>query len=981
MRLFRKIFNRENNRYARTAVTGLVTLLLAVLVLVCNLTLTPQQVNTSYFLSLSILFLYVMLMYFFSGTLMRVLTIATRLKYHRTLKFVLMLAYILVMRFLTISVHRPRLLFQTMFFTSQGYLENFYAESIGVLFVDVCIYLSLAVFGTRYFADYSRTFISRQRKTAGLVLLAELFVVLALSTLVPYIVGRFASWGRFELNPCNMMNFDGNSIMFTFIVFGLGLGYSLLLKKILGTVFRYFQRRPMPAILFLSGAFALDVLFCVLLKRFFFGFPVWIWLVVVAAHLVVSLFWMRFERQNYRFFIVLGKLLIFSFITAILISYQLQKRDGEIRNELVKNLIVTTPVKNPFNYAGTQEDTVKVDRFFAGVYSDQTLPIGYAWVVKSERHLDREAIMRHPDETAQTSFAYYADGRLVDQYGGFDYLMNVKAYLDDIRYDSKHSCIIANNFRHFFYPISPNEMVVVSYRITSQFSLLAAFSFYFIAYILFYVMVVLVGRPFIRMARPLSLYNNLLWSGMLLLLIVGGALSVLSIYHSISRWSGDRAGLVKVKIGKVESDLNRSFGQLEQVRVSRSEQEVDSLLSALYKQYDLLVSVYDTNGRMLYSASTDLIAQPREMPAGVLAMMQSGYSYYRVKESTDYKNILCIYKVIQDDRGSVVGYLSGADIRNRYAALIKISNLITKHLYFFAWLILLSLASSFLIYFIIYRSMGALGSSMRKRNRPYSPIRLDWEVNEEIGALIQEHNQMVDELRANAVQMAKSEREAAWREMALEVAHEVNNPLTPMRLKMQLLQKAWLSNRPDIGIRIGEATDEVIRQTDALAEVADTFSEFASSQVGTNTDNDLRKLLLELVDELSGFVPATYNLHIGPRTEYRALIDRNLFRQMVRNLVRNAYHSRPASGRLSVTLTLDDDEDAAFWLMTFAANDCGLDLTGDEDVFSIRFSSVNCGHSLCLPIVKNIVVSFNGEIAFETSRESGTKFAIKIPKL
>ena len=217
--------------------------------------------------------------------------------------------------------------------------------------------------------------------------------------------------------------------------------------------------------------------------------------------------------------------------------------------------------------------------------------------------------------------------------------------------------------------------------------------------------------------------------------------------------------------------------------------------------------------------------------------------------------------------------------------------------------------------------------------------------------------------------------------MALEVAHEVNNPLTPMRLKMQLLQKAWLNGRSDIGNRIVETTDEVIRQTDALAEVADTFSEFASSQVGTNTDNDLRKLLLELVDELSGFVPATYNLHIGPRTEYRALIDRNLFRQMVRNLVRNAYHSRPASGRLSVTLTLDDDEDAAFWLMTFAANDCGLDLTGDEDVFSIRFSSVNCGHSLCLPIVKNIVVSFNGEIAFETSRESGTKFAIKIPKL
>lgn len=737
----------------------------------------------------------------------------------------------------------------------------------------------------------------------------------------------------------------------------------------------------MPAILFLSGAFALDSLFCVLLKRFFFGFPVWIWLVVVAAHLVVSLFWMRFERQNYRFFIVLGKLLIFSFITALLISYQVQKKDGEVRNELVKNLIVTTPVTNPFNYAGTQDDTVKVDRFFSGVYSDQTLPIGYAWVVKSERHLDREVIMRHPDETALSSFAYYVNGRLVDLYGGFNYQMDVNSYFDDIRYDEKHSCIIANNYRHFFYPVSENEVIVVSHRLTSQFSLLAAFSFYFIIYIIYYVMILLVARPFIRMARPLSLYNNMLWSGMLLLLVVGVALSALSIFHTISRWSDDRAGFVKVKIGKVQLDLNRSVGQLTQVRNSRSVQEMDSLLSVLSKQYDLLVSVYDINGRMLYSASTDLIAQPREMPDDVMEMMQSGYSYFQTREVTDYKHILCIYKVLQDERGEVVGYLSGADIRNRFATYLKISNLITKHLYFFAWLILLSLIASFLIYFIIYRVIGALGNSMRKRNRPYSPIRLDWEVNEEIGALIQEHNQMVDELRANAVEMAKSEREAAWREMALEIAHEVKNPLTPMRLKMQMLQKAWLNSRPDIGNRIGEATDEVIRQTDVLSEVSDTFLEFAMSQAGVNTDNDVRKELIELVDELPGFVSANYELHVGPRPEYRALIDRNLFRQMVRNLVRNAYHNRPEHGRLNVILSLGDDEDPAFWLMTFAANDLGLDRTAETDVFSVKFSSVNCGYSLCLPIVKNIVVSFNGEISFENDRDSGTKFFIKIPKL
>lgn len=981
MEFFKKIFRKENNRYTQPMITGFVTLLLAAVLIVFRHTLSPQQVNASYFWSVSILFLYVMLMYFFSCTLVRVLTIATRLKYHRTLKFALMIAYILVMRLLTISMHRPWLLFQTMFFTQQGYLENCYAESIGVLFIDVCIFIALAVFGTRYFADYRRPLVTRHRRTMGFVLMAELLFLMALSALVPYMVGRFVAWGCCELNPCNMMDFDGNSVMFTFIIFGLGYGVSLLLNKILGTVFRYFQRRPLPAILFIGGAFALNVLLCVVFKRFFFGFPVWIWLLFVAAHLVLSLLWMRFERQNYFFFIVLGKLMVFSFITAILISYHVQKEDGAARQQLVENLITTTPVTDSFFDGEKQDDTVTVDRFFSGVYSERTLPIGYAWVVKSDRHLDRETIMRYPKETALTSFAYYLDGRLVDQYGGFDYLLDVDSYLDDIRYDTRHRCIIANNYRHFFYLVSENEMIIVSHRLTSQFSLLAAFSFYFIVYILYYVLTLLIGRPFIRIEKPLSLYNRMLRYSLFLLLILGGLMGNLSIFHIINGWENDRAGLVKVKIGKVQMDLNRSVGQLTQVKGRRSVQEMDSVFSVLSKQYDLLMSVYDVDGHILYSSTTDLFEPPKEIPDFVMEEMQEGNSYSRTKDLTDYMDILRIYKVVLDERGEVVGYLSGADIRNRFSNDIKVSNLITKHLFFFAWLILLSLVSSFLIYFIIYRSMGVLGDSMRKRNRPYSPIRLDWEVNEEIGALIQEHNQMVEELKANAVEMAKSEREAAWREMALEVAHEVNNPLTPMRLKMQLLQKSWSNNRPDIGKRIGEATDEVIRQTDALSEVADTFSEFAMSQAGVNTDTDVRKVLIELSDELPGFVPASYELHVGTRPEYRALIDRNLFRQMVRNLVRNAYHNRPEHGRLNIILTLGDDEDTAFWLMTFFANDRGLDITSDADVFSVRFSSLNCGHSLCLPIVKNIVVSFNGEISFETSPETGTKFFIKIPKL
>ena len=977
MDFFKKIFRKEESRYAETVVPGAVTLLLAAIAAVCSLTLPPQLVNASYPLSTAILFLYVMLVYFFSCTLVRVLTIATKLKYHRTLKFALMIVYILVMRLLTISLHRPRLLFQTMFFTPQGYLENFYAESTGVLFIDVCIFLALAVFGTRYIADFRRAFVLRHRKSAGVMLALELFVVLALTTLVPYNVGLFSAWGRFELNPCNMMNFDANTFMLIFILFAFAFGSSLLFNKVAGAVFRYFQRKTLPSLLFIAGIFALNFLFCVVCKSLFFGFPVWLWQLFLFAHIVISLLGMRHERRNYRFFIVVGKILVFAFITASLVLYQGQKRDGEARKQLVDKLVVST---QGLTVGGEPQGDAE-DVFSGGVYSERVLPIGYAWVVKSARHLDRQVIMSHPDETALTSFAYYVDGRLVDLYGGFDYMLDLDSYLDDIRFDTKHSCLIANGYRHFVYPVSEGETVIVSHRLTSQFSLLAAFSFYFIVYMLFYALTLLVVRPFIRMARPLSLYNNLLWLVIFLLMIVGVGMSTLSIHYSYNRWENDRAGLIKVKLGKVERDLYRASRRMNLPSPCVENVGMDSVLEKLLGRYDLFIAVYDTEGRRICRAYTDLAVQSKVLSASVLASMRNGNSYCRTRECTDYRDVFCLYKVIMDGRGEVLGYLSGADIRNRYTNNIKMSDLITKHLHFFGWLILLIIVTSGLIYVIIYRSMGGLEMAMRRRNRPYSPIRLDWEVNEEIGALVREHNEMVDELRRNAVQMAKSERETAWREMALEISHEVRNPLTPMRLKMQMLQKVLLSGSPDLRRRIIEATDEVIRQTDTLAEVADTFSEFAGSQAGVNEDTDIRKVLAELADELPGLVHAHYDFRFGPLPEYRALVDRRLFRKMITYLVKNSDHNRMEHGRLEVTVMLDESDEAAFWLLSFAANDRGLDHTDEASVFTVKFSHENCGHSLCLPIVKNIVVSFNGTLTFETGPQSGTKFFIKIPKL
>jgi signal transduction histidine kinase len=204
--------------------------------------------------------------------------------------------------------------------------------------------------------------------------------------------------------------------------------------------------------------------------------------------------------------------------------------------------------------------------------------------------------------------------------------------------------------------------------------------------------------------------------------------------------------------------------------------------------------------------------------------------------------------------------------------------------------------------------------------------------SEEIGKLIDSYNGMIDELEQSAVKLARSEREQAWREMAKQVAHEIKNPLTPMRLSVQSFERKFDPEAPDARKKIAEFSETLIQQIDTMSSIASAFSNFAEMPAQQNeTLNVVNtvKLALDIFNE-------NYIHFISEEEEIIAKLDRTQLIRVVTNLVKNAIQAVPdvESPRILVSVTSDNE----FVKIAVADNGIGISDEVKEKVFEPKFT-------------------------------------------
>jgi signal transduction histidine kinase len=294
----------------------------------------------------------------------------------------------------------------------------------------------------------------------------------------------------------------------------------------------------------------------------------------------------------------------------------------------------------------------------------------------------------------------------------------------------------------------------------------------------------------------------------------------------------------------------------------------------------------------------------------------------------------------------------------------------------FLVMLLIAIALAYFISKYITRSLKTVTDMLAKTDFTKRNEKLHIEnPTSEIEKLVTTYNAMIDELEESAVKLARSEREQAWREMAKQVAHEIKNPLTPMRLSVQSFELKFDPKDPDIVKKVAEYSKTLIQQIDTMSSIASAFSNFAEMPAQQNeTLNVVKivKLALDIFNE-------EYIHFISQEEEIIAKLDRTQLIRVITNLVKNAIQAVPEVESPKILVSVNTEGN--YVKISVADNGVGISEGFREKIFEPKFTTKSSGMGLGLGMVKNIVETYHGSITFTSLPGKGTVFSVKFPKI
>ena len=259
---------------------------------------------------------------------------------------------------------------------------------------------------------------------------------------------------------------------------------------------------------------------------------------------------------------------------------------------------------------------------------------------------------------------------------------------------------------------------------------------------------------------------------------------------------------------------------------------------------------------------------------------------------------------------------------------------------------------------------------------------IEYNGSDEIGDLVKEYNKKVEELQINAEQLAKSERESAWREMAKQVAHEIKNPLTPMKLSIQHLKRSINLADDDSKEKLDRVTKSLIDQIDALTQIANEFSNFAKMPKASENEIDLTEILRNAATVFEDTDEYDFELEIDASKPAWIWADKDLLLRVFNNLIKNATQAvrRQDEFDRKGTVTLALEESADNYIVAIKDNGLGISDDVKEKLFVPYFTTKSTGTGLGLAMSKQIIENHGGSIWFDSKVGEGTTFFVSLKK-
>lgn len=394
--------------------------------------------------------------------------------------------------------------------------------------------------------------------------------------------------------------------------------------------------------------------------------------------------------------------------------------------------------------------------------------------------------------------------------------------------------------------------------------------------------------------------------------------------------------------------------------------------------HNLEINIFALDGKLLISSkasfSIDSVAPPVE--PYILKLVQSSIEkrYVDIK-SIDGKKNRSSYTQIKDGKFKPLGVLNIPYVEDDGFYETELRNFLIRLGQVYSFMLIIAFALAYFLSSYITHSLKTISDKINETSLNQKNEKIVLKANsKEINLLISAYNAMVEELEKSAVKLAQSEREEAWREMAKQVAHEIKNPLTPMRLTVQSFQRKFDPQDPELINKLNDYSTTLIQQIDTMSSVASAFSNFASMPAQQNETLDVVRVV-ELALDI--FNEDFINFE-SEEEQIVSIIDRTQLIRVITNLVKNAIQAIPENQQ-DKSVKVKVKRSGGCVEISVADNGTGIEHSNRQYIFEPKFTTKNSGMGLGLGIIKNIIENYKGTITFETEFGKGTIFTVSLP--
>lgn len=338
----------------------------------------------------------------------------------------------------------------------------------------------------------------------------------------------------------------------------------------------------------------------------------------------------------------------------------------------------------------------------------------------------------------------------------------------------------------------------------------------------------------------------------------------------------------------------------------------------------------------------------------------------------DYRSL---YIIFTDTKAKPLGILNVPYYEDDSFNNAELKEFLIRLGYAYFVMLLVAVAFAYFVSRFITRSLKTISDKMKETRLEKKNKKIELKgASQEVSVLVESYNSMIDEIEESAIKLAQSEREHAWREMAKQVAHEIKNPLTPMRLSVQSFQRKFDPNDPNVLQKVDEYSKTLIQQIDTLSSIASAFSSFAKMPAQKNEILNI----VEVVNLALDIFTEDYISFISNEKEIIAKFDRTQLIRVVTNLVKNAIQAIPEGKlpKIDVHVYAQDND----VVLTVSDNGNGISEENETKVFEPKFTTKSSGMGLGLPMLKKIIETYNGSITFTSKEGEGTTFIVTFPK-